>query len=329
MLPILVVGVVGVLARTILSQHAWLADLAGLLIAYSGCRVALTLLQLSSALEGSVGRWLILLLVCCASLVGGWFAQRWLWPPLQFTHPTWLLPSLMLGFVVITLAPEVFKREIQRQADKLLQAEQSKLYMQKQLLEARMAALQGQIEPHFLYNTLANARTLIRQDAAVAEHMLNQLITYLRAAMPDLRAATTTLGQELERADAYLQIMQIRFGQRLQFVIDANAQARACLIPPLGVMTLIENAIQHGIEPKPAGGRLQIGATCQDGKLVIDVIDNGMGFQQELGDGIGLLNLQERLQVLFGDAAELDLQQVEFGGVHARICMPVQNEEQR
>ena len=191
------------------------------------------------------------------------------------------------------------------------------------MLEARLAALQGQIEPHFLYNTLANVRALVRSDAAAGEAMLNHLIAYLRAAMPDLRVATTTLGQELDRAAAYLGIMRIRLGERLSFSIDCAPSARACAIAPLAVMTLVENAIKHGIESRPQGGTVSIAARRNDGALTIEVIDDGNGFKSESGEGVGLINLQARLCALFGSGAQLSVQANIPSGVVARIHLPV------
>jgi signal transduction histidine kinase len=194
---------------------------------------------------------------------------------------------------------------------------------QRQLVEARLAALQGQIEPHFLYNTLANARALIRQDADAAERLLQHMIHFLRSAMPDLRAPSTPLGQELERAQAYLDIIRMRLGERLLFDIVASDEARACPIPPLSVMTLIENAIQHGIEPQVDGGHVHVSAVCVAGRLRVCVEDDGAGFQAEAGDGVGLVNLQERLATLYGDAAELRLEPGAGGGLRATIELPV------
>jgi hypothetical protein len=194
---------------------------------------------------------------------------------------------------------------------------------ERQLLEARLAALQGQIEPHFLYNTLANVRALLRQDAPAAEQLLGHLIHFLRSAMPDLRAQSTPLGQELDRARAYLDIVRMRLGERLRFEIASSEEARACPVPPLSVMTLVENAIQHGIEPKMEGGFLHITAICRAQRLQVCVEDDGAGFQAELGDGVGLVNLQERLAALYGDAAELRLESGAQGGVRATIELPV------
>ena len=185
----------------------------------------------------------------------------------------------------------------------------------RQLLEARLAALQGQIEPHFLYNTLANARALIRQDASAAEQLLHHLNQFLRSAMPDLRAQSTSLGQELERARAYLDIIRMRMGERLRFDIAASEEALACQIPPLSVMTLIENAIQHGIEPRVEGGSVRVTAVC--------AVVFHAEFQAELGDGVGLVNLQERLAAMYDDAAELRLEPGADGGVCATIELPM------
>ncbi|MBI3283456.1 MAG: histidine kinase [Burkholderiales bacterium] len=302
---------------------AWAVDLLALLLAFSISQCALQCTQCWAALNTPALRWIVLGGGMALALLGAGSVQRWLWPAMSVPHPVWLMPLLLLGFVLLTILPAAIRFEVQRSAHEALQAEAQKHRVERQLLEARLAALQGQIEPHFLYNTLANARALIRQDGVAAEQMLNHLIAYLRVAMPDLRAATTSLGQELERAEAYLQIMQLRLGARLHFSIQAAPPARACLIPPLAVMTLVENAIQHAIEPSPAGGRLAIEARCEQEALIVEVSDDGAGFQSEGGSGVGLLNLQERLHAVFGATAELSLIPGQVSGITARISLPI------
>ncbi|WP_394780117.1 sensor histidine kinase [Undibacterium sp.] len=249
-------------------------------------------------------------------------AQQAFWPTSQLQHPAWMLPVVLAGFIAILHVPEEINAEVKRRADLALAQEQARHQAERRILEARLAALQGQIEPHFLYNTLANARALIRQDAVAAESMLNHLIAYLRAAMPDLRTNTTSLGQELQRAQAFLEIIKMRMAERLDFHISATPEALACTIPPLAVMTLVENAIKHGLEPQVRGGSLHIHAACVDGRLVVDVADDGQGFQSETGGGIGLLNLQERLHAMFGLGAELRLEALQPSGVKASLMLP-------
>lgn len=305
---------------------AWSADIAALLVAFSIAKISQNVAAHSLFLAHSSARWVTLFLGFVLAVTLGLVAHKFLWPHLVVPHPSWLIPCVLLCFISAAILPGAFNAEVARKADETLRAEEIKHRVERQLLEARLAALQGQIEPHFLYNTLANARALIRQDAVAAETMLNHLIAYLRAAMPDLRSPTTTLGQELDRAEAYLQIMQIRLGERLRFSIAASEEARNCMIPPLGVMTLVENAIKHAIEPMRAGGILEIFAACDSGNLTVNVIDNGAGFQAEGGDGIGLINLQQRMQAFFGETAELSLKPGTISGIIASIKLPVKVE---
>ncbi|MFZ6770398.1 sensor histidine kinase [Undibacterium sp. Di26W] len=309
------------------ARSAWLADSLALLLAYTLAQAGLCLSQKTTRLKHAGQRWGVLVLFVSLALYVGVRAETIFWPPLTTGHANWLLPAIILVFIFATVLPAAIDLEIKRRTQASLAAEASKHRVERQMLEARLAALQGQIEPHFLFNTLANTRALIHQDAVLAEQMLNHLIAYLRAAMPDIRQSTTTLGQELDRAAAYLQIFQIRLGQRFQFSVQAADDVRACLIPPLAVMSLVENAIKHGIEPQPGDVRIDISASSEAGQLQIMVSDNGRGFQDELGSGVGLLNVQERLLALFGEQAELQLQAQESGGICATICLPARSGE--
>jgi signal transduction histidine kinase len=302
----------------------WAADLLALLVILSGIELASAALERSPLQYHPRWRWSLLGLAVLVLVMLGTYAQTRCWPIGPKPHPVWLIPFAGLGFALLRLLPQELNAEAMRRSRAVLAAEQARHRSERQLLELRLAALQGQIEPHFLYNTLANARALIGQDAAAAETMLNHLIAYLRAAVPDLRANATSVAQELDRASAYLDIMKIRLGERLTFDIDASHAARDCQIPPLAIMTLIENAIEHGIEPQVGGGRVAVHASCDDARLTLSVSDNGAGFQASMGDGIGLVNLQERLDTLFGSQAELRVEAGQWGGVSAIITMPAQ-----
>lgn len=317
-------ALLGLLAYAGLSttRSAWLADSLALLLAYTLAQAGLCFSQKMLWLKQAGQRWTVLICFVLLALYVGVKAEAMFWPPLTTGHANWVLPAVILAFIFATVLPAAIDLEIKRRTQVSLATEASKHKIERQLLEARLAALQGQIEPHFLFNTLANTRALIHQDASLAEQMLNHLIAYLRAAMPDMRQNTTTLGQELDRAAAYLQIFQIRLGPRFQFSVQTTDDVRACLIPPLAVMSLVENAIKHGIEPQPGDVRIDIDASSNAGQLQITVSDNGRGFQDEMGSGVGLLNVQERLLALFGEQAELLLQPQESGGVCATICLP-------
>ncbi len=327
LLPIL--AVLGLLAYAGFSdaRSELLADSLAILLAYTLAQTGLCLSQKTVWFKYASQRWAIVVLSMLLALFAGLKAEAAFWPAMTIGHVNWLLPAVILVFIFATVLPAAIDLEIRHRTQASLAVEAIKHKMERQMLEARLAALQGQIEPHFLFNTLANTRALIHQDAAMAEQMLNHLIAYLRAAMPDMRLSTTTLGQELDRAAAYLQIFQIRLGARFQFSVQAADEVRSCLIPPLAVMSLVENAIKHGIEPQPGDVRIDIAASCEAGQLQIKVSDNGRGFQHELGSGVGLLNVQERLLALFGEQAELQLQPGDAGGVCATIYLPARTSE--
>jgi sensor histidine kinase YesM len=304
------------------NPYAVSADLSAILTCFVLSKWTLNTVMHWQALQQSWMRWALLTLGFAVAILLATKLQQFLWPINVGLHPVWLLPSILVGFILTFVLPETISAEVNRRTQIALQEEERKHRLQRQMLEAKLAALQGQVEPHFLYNTLANVRALIRQDADASELMLNHLIAYLRAAIPDLRSPITTLGQELERAEAYLQIMQIRLGDRLRFQIDADEHARACLISPLSVMTLVENAIEHAIEPQVQGGTIQISAFKEADMLQIVVQDNGKGLCAELGDGVGILNLQERLSAMYEDKAQLLFESEPDQGLRVRIVIP-------
>lgn len=327
-LPLLACAVVTIISSLTSFRANWLADGVAIVLAFSIAQAGLGLAQKSGLMTSSMLRWTVLVVAMTMAVTGGVAIESWLWPQLTPAHAVWVLPAVIILFLSVTVLPVAIDLEVRHKAQASLLAEAGKHLAERQMLEARLAALQGQIEPHFLFNTLANARALIHQDANQAGKMLNHLIAYLRAAMPDMRLTTTTLGQELDRAAAYLEIFQIRLGARFQFSVQATESVRRYLIPPLAVMSLVENAIKHGIEPQPGEVRIDIHADCSAGMLQIAVRDNGRGFQGELGSGVGLLNVQERLLALFGGQAELRLTPMETGGVSAELALPARTQEQ-
>lgn len=209
-----------------------------------------------------------------------------------------------------------------RQAD----LRQRQILLEREMLANRLAMLQAQIEPHFLYNSLANVQVLTRSNPEAAERMLSHLIDYLRAAVPAMRGGTSTLGRELALARAFLSIMQFRMGERLHFSVEAPAGLSRHELPPTVVGTLIENAIKHGLERSARGGRIDVRAWAEDGRLIIEVADTGIGFTASGGSGVGLANARERLNLIYGSAAELDLMLNDANGstgVVARVAVPL------
>ena len=197
--------------------------------------------------------------------------------------------------------------------------------IRRQLTEARLQALQAQVEPHFLYNTLANVQALIETDPAAANTMVGHLIDYLRAALPKMRENISTVAQEVELASAYLNILKMRMGERLEFSIDIGDQSGTRAMPPLMLPSLVENAIKHGLEPVREGGRIDIRAYIDGNRLIVTVTDNGRGMRlvNAGSDGVGLSNIRERLSALYGEAASLELEDNTPRGVVARISVPL------
>ena len=194
---------------------------------------------------------------------------------------------------------------------------------EKELTVAKLSLLHAQVEPHFLYNTLASAQVLTRTDPVRADEMLGNLITYLRYSLPRTEDSLSTLGEELERARAYLEILQIRMGARLSLQIDVPESLKSLPFPPMMLQTLVENAIKHGLEPKPGGGGIWILARTTDGGIAVTVADDGRGFSAEgAGTGIGLKNIRERLRLAYGNAARFAIVANFPSGVAATITVP-------
>ena len=205
------------------------------------------------------------------------------------------------------------------QATQRAEAEQ----LERTVLEARMEALQAQIEPHFLFNTLASIDQLIQTDPPRASMMQQSLIRYLRSAMPQMRDGTRpTLGQQIDLSRAFLEIMAMRMEERLQWSVTVPEGLKSAVFPSMMLQTLVENAIKHGLEPKAGGGRLEISAEIADGRLVVNVLDNGVGFMPKSEGGVGLANIRERLKALYKERAELIITVPPAGGTCATIKLP-------
>ncbi|SBV37915.1 conserved hypothetical protein [uncultured Stenotrophomonas sp.] len=194
---------------------------------------------------------------------------------------------------------------------------------EKELSVARLNLLHAQVEPHFLYNTLANAQVLTRTDPERAERMLGHLIQYLRSSLPGIDQSLSTLGQELERVQAYLEILRIRMGERLAVQVDVPEALRDVVLPSMALQTLVENAIKHGLEPKSGGGTIWLLAREVDGQVHITVADDGRGFGGDSsGTGIGLKNLRERLRLTCGPEAAFALVSNFPSGAAATLTLP-------
>lgn len=197
---------------------------------------------------------------------------------------------------------------------------------EKERTVARLNLLHAQVEPHFLYNTLASAQYLTRTEPAQADRMLGHLIHYLRHSLPLREDTLSTLGDELERTRAYLEIMRLRMGPRLALQIEVPDELRAIALPPMMLQTLVENAIKHGLEPKPGGGTVWILARRDEHSVAVTVADDGRGFSDASGGtGIGLKNVRERLRLIYDSAATLSVVANVPEGVAATISVPLRN----
>ncbi|HSN32144.1 MAG TPA: sensor histidine kinase, partial [Ideonella sp.] len=200
--------------------------------------------------------------------------------------------------------------------------------LKRQVVEARMAAMQAQVEPHFLFNTLASIDHLIETDPPRASAMQKNLIALLRASMPTLRETgangSADLGRELAVVRPYLEILKVRMEDRLATEIDVPEGLLSAQFPPMMMQSLVENAVKHGLEPKPEGGRLTVRAEVVHGMLQVTVADTGLGFGKAAtaGTGTGLANIRERLQLLYGDRATLAVSENAPSGTRVVITVP-------
>ena len=200
----------------------------------------------------------------------------------------------------------------------------ARLSLDRQMTEASLQVLQAQIEPHFLFNTLANIKRLYLIDPAQGRTLLRNLSDYLRAALPQMREPGSTLRRELALTQAYLNVLQVRMGERLTVEVAVPGELLDASLPPMMLPTLVENAIKHGINPLPRGGTVRISAEHHDTMFKLMVADNGAGFRKESGTGIGLANTRARLASLYGTGARLSLNANPGGGVVAAIELPFQ-----
>jgi hypothetical protein len=229
-----------------------------------------------------------------------------------------------LSMMFVLLAPWAALAALVRQKDALarhqaLAFDLERSELERQASDARLHLLQAQVAPHFLFNTLANVQALVDAGSPQASAVLRSLIAYLRAAVPRLNEPATTLGQELQLVQAYLELMHMRMPDRLQFALNVDDAARTLRCPPMTLLTLVENAVKHGIDPCCDDGTITIRAREDEGRLTVSVTDTGEGILPKKGTGVGLSNIRERLKTLHGTSARLILQENEPHGVVAAI----------
>jgi signal transduction histidine kinase len=230
--------------------------------------------------------------------------------------------GLGIGFGCVVVAAVIVRERSARAEARIQRAETERIQLEKNILEARLQVMQAQVEPHFLFNTLANVQHLVETDPPAASRMLDSFIKYLRAALPQMREGATNLGRELDMARAFLEIQRVRMGSRLAFEIDVPDPLKARAFPPMMLITLVENAVKHGVDPCCECGSITIAAEEVEGRLRVSVKDTGEGIVPKKGGGVGLSNIRERLKALYGTSARLVLQENEPHGVVASIEVP-------
>jgi hypothetical protein len=283
-----------------------------------------------------LARWVLQLVAIMAVAPPGALLAYWLTTggnP-DFAHDKLRLAGYgALTFSTILFAPWIAVAALVKQRDAFAQYQATafaleRSELERRALDARFRLLQAQVEPHFLFNTLANVQALVEAGAPQASKVLESLIAYLRAAMPQLQEPATTLGQELRLVRAYLEVMHMRMPDRLQFEFRIDEAVAGLQCPPMTLLTLVENAVRHGVDPSEAGGQIHIDVRIQAGRCIARVTDTGIGLQAaRRGPGTGLKSLRERLQLVFGGEAQLSLGEIAPHGVCAEVSFPARSLE--
>lgn len=229
---------------------------------------------------------------------------------------TWHFNLLLYWVIVaVTSAFDYYRKYRERE----LRASE----LERSLAQAKLQALQMQLNPHFLFNSLHSISALMHQDVEAADRMVSRLSELLRAALDNTETQEVSLGAELDFLKRYLEIERIRFGSRLNYEIDVPPEALDAQVPNLILQPLVENAIRHGIEPHARPGRIRLLARRQADELTLEVRDNGGGLgPQAIEEGVGLSNTRARLQTLYGDACRFEFTSPPEGGLAVRLTLP-------
>ena len=236
-----------------------------------------------------------------------------------------LITSFAISLIISLFLSIMWKRRTEELTAQISRAEERERVetAERSAAEANLRALQAQIEPHFLFNTLANVTSLIHTQPNDAKHMLEEFIAYLRTTLASTREEGTTLAGEFEMMKNFLSILQIRMGDRLQVDIDLPADLRHARIPPMLLQPLIENAIKHGLEPMIEGGSVNLKAEHSGAQLRISVVDTGLGFGDAPSDGIGLKNVRERIEKLYGNNGSVSIEENQPSGTRVVLTIPL------
>jgi signal transduction histidine kinase len=312
-------GILAALAAFELRAYTWLALFAALLLPLATVAALLLALQRAwPATRNWAAVWasLLVLLPIAVTLAGRLYDVSLDWVGIDVHNAGQVMAAEALLLLALMVLP-LWMAQHRARTLHIAQLSQA-------ALASDLKALQAQIEPHFLYNTLANTRYLVRHQPERAVDMLDHLIAYLRSALPDLRTPMSTLGRECELAGHYLELMAIRYGERLSVQIVCADDVRDLALPPLMLMPLVENAVQHGVEPHAGAVTVCVQAQRAGGGVLVAVRDNGAGVGKAvLGSGVGLRNVRQRLEALYGPAASVRLSMGADGWTAAELTLPV------
>jgi len=233
--------------------------------------------------------------------------------------------------IAYVIASKVIVRKVAQADAKVRSAQDAAVHeaMERQLAQAKLQVLQAQVEPHFLFNTLSAIDFLIETDPPRASQMQKALITYLRGALPQMRQQSSTLGREMRLIKSFLDLLKMRMEDRLEVEFQVPEGAETAEFPPMMLQSLVENAIKHGVEPKPEGGKVTVAARIQNGQLWVEVKDTGVGIPNTdrlqsptSGTGLGLQNIRERLAMLYPGKSRLILMADDTQGTTVKIVVP-------
>lgn len=255
-------------------------------------------------------------------------AMGWWCLAVEGIHFGWDVPSL--GYIIdglltpgIVVGVCAYHSDTREADDALQVARIKRTSLDAELMQTQLQLLRAQIEPHFLFNTLSVIRALSRSNRAATVAMLDNLIRYFEAALPRLRESEVPLAQELELVDAYLSIYRTRMGTRLRYEIAMPEELAPLKVPSMMLLTLVENALKHGVSPTVEGGLIRVSAAFDQDRLLLKVADSGRGLEVRQGRGTGLANVRQRLLMMYGPDAALTLRPTEPTGMVASICIPV------
>ncbi|MGF6418169.1 hypothetical protein ABH900_001648 [Stenotrophomonas sp. AN71] len=320
-------------ALLVIDWHPWWAVLPRALALGMAAMLAFTVLERwPRSMPPWLSRWVLQIVAVAAVIplatlaiyVAGTDAGA---PPFWQDADRWT-GFLTLNVVGLLVAPWVALAALVRHKDALARQQAltfalERSELERQALEARVQLLQRQVAPHFLFNTLANLQALVDSGSAQASVVMRHLVAYLRGSVPRLQQPLVRMEDEIALVSAYLELMHLRMPDRLRFRLDVADQARTLGCPGLSVLTLVENAIRHGIDPCEDGGEVVVRVRCDDACCEVSVIDDGRGLcGVAAGLGTGLQALRQRLQLLYGDAASLQLQAGPQRGAVARLRLP-------